>query len=88
MPVGTVVGDGGVEVGVLGVGVVGVEVGVFVAVTGAAFTVTWKPPEAVLPAVSVEEQFTVVVPTGKFEPEAGEQAIVTSGSMASDTEAE
>src|SRR5260370_14204413 len=36
-------------------------------------TVTVKLPVDVLPAVSVAEQFTVVVPSGKIEPEGGEQ---------------
>jgi hypothetical protein len=36
-------------------------------------TVTEKPAEPVLPDPSVAEQVTPVVPTGKFEPDEGEQ---------------
>ncbi len=45
-------------------------------------TVTVKLPVDVLPAVSVAEQFTVVVPSGKIEPEGGEQV---TGSVPSTT---
>ena len=46
-----------------------------VGVTGVleALTVTRKLPGVLLPASSVAVQLTVVVPTGKTEPEAGEQ---------------
>jgi hypothetical protein len=50
-------------------------------------TVTLKPPEAVLPAESAAEQLTVVVPSGKVEPEAGEQLGVTAPSTMSLAEA-
>src|SRR5579884_747327 len=39
-------------------------------------TVTMKLPVAVLPAASVAEQLTAVVPKGKVLPEAGEQVTV------------
>ena len=35
----------------------------------------------VLPEASVAVQVTVVVPTGKVEPEAGEHAVVTIGQL-------
>ena len=38
-----------------------------------SWTVTVKLPELVLPAASETEQETDVVPSGKLEPEAGEQ---------------
>jgi hypothetical protein len=81
--VGEVVGEVGVEAGV-----VGVEVRVLVAVAGAFVTVTRKLPEEVLPASSVAEQLTVVVPSPNVEPEAGEQIAETEGSMLSVAEAE
>ena len=68
-----------------------VEVGageVDVTTTGVSTTVTWKLPKAVLPAVSVAEQLTVVVPRAKVEPEAGEQITDTVGSRLSVAEAE
>ena len=47
-------------------------------------TVTVKLPLAeVLPAASFAVQLTVVVPSGKVEPEAGEHVTVGEGSMAS-----
>ena len=76
-------GEVGVETGE-----VGVDIGVFVGVAAWAFTVTWKLPEPVLPASSVEEQFTVVVPRPKVEPDAGEQIAETDGSKLSVAEAE
>ena len=42
----------------------------------ASVTVTENEQEAVLPAASVAVQLTVVVPTAKVEPEAGEHATV------------
>ena len=45
-------------------------------------------PVAVLPALSVAEQDTFVVPTGKVEPEAGTQLTGTEPSTRSDAEAE
>ena len=48
-----------------------------------SWTVTWKDPLAVLPAESVAEQLTVVVPSGKAKPEAGVQEGVTLPSMLS-----
>ena len=82
---GTLVGDVGVCVTA---GVVGVEVGVWVAVPGLFVTVTRKLPEEVLPASSVAEQLTVVTPTINVEPDAGAQTAETEGSMASVAEAE
>jgi hypothetical protein len=73
--------DGEVELG----GVAG-EVGV--AITVVSPTVTWKLPTLVLPAVSVEKQLTVVVPTPKVEPEAGEQIAETDASKLSVAETE
>ena len=67
------VSDGAcVPVGDVGVAVA-VDVGVLVAVATGAVTVTRKLPEPVLPASSVAEQLTVVVPGPKVEPEAGVQ---------------
>jgi hypothetical protein len=40
-------------------------------------------PVAVLPAASVAEQFTVVVPIENVEPDAGEQVVVGAGGFAS-----
>jgi hypothetical protein len=51
-------------------------------------TVTLNDPEAGLPALSVAEQATVVVPTGKVEPEAGVQVIGMGPSTRSEAEAE
>ena len=51
-------------------------------------TVTWKLPEAGLPAVSTTEQLTVVVPKAKVDPEAGEQFAGTDPSRLSVAEAE
>ncbi len=77
------------EVGVcVAAGVVGVEVGVLVTVAGASVTVTRKLPEAVLPASSVAEQLTVVVPGLNVEPDAGAQIAETEGSKLSVAEAE
>ena len=50
-------------------------------------TVTLKPPEALLPAESVAEQVTGVVPRGNVEPEAGEQLMATAPSTLSLAEA-
>jgi hypothetical protein len=50
--------------------------------------VTWNDPEPVLPCESVAVQFTVVVPTGKVEPELGEQDGVIDPSTASCADAE
>jgi len=50
-------------------------------------TVTVKLPFAVLLWESVDEQFTVVVPKGNNEPEAGEQVTATGPSTASLAEA-
>ena len=47
----------------------------------ASITVTVKLHEDVLLLVSVAVQLTVVVPTGKFEPEAGEHTVVTPGQL-------
>ena len=44
---------------------------------------TVKLPNAVLPCESVAEQSTVVVPSGKVEPEAGEQETGTGPSTIS-----
>src|SRR5947207_3299793 len=44
-------------------------------------TETVKLQLALLPEVSVAVQVTVVVPTGKHEPEAGEHATVTPGQL-------
>ena len=57
--------------------------------TGAAVsaTVTVKLPEAELLALSVAEQFTVVVPIGNVLPDAGAQAMATTPSTASDADA-
>lgn len=44
-------------------------------------TVTVNEHEAVLPDASVAVQVTVVVPTGKVEPDAGEQTTVTPGQL-------
>ena len=41
-----------------------------------SFTVTVNEQVPVLPAESVAVQVTVVVPTGKVEPDAGEQIVV------------
>ena len=71
-------GCAGVAVGV-GVGVaVGVGVGV------AACTVTENVARPVLPAASVAEQVTLVVPIGNLEPEAGLQVTATLPLTASD----
>jgi hypothetical protein len=51
-------------------------------------TVTLNDPDAGLPALSVAEQATVVVPTGKVEPEAGVQVTGTDPSTRSEAEAE
>ena len=78
VPVGTgEVGTGDTDVG---------EVGV----TGVleALTVTGKLPGVLLPASSVAVQLTVVVPTGKTEPEAGEQFTEGDASIASLAETE
>ena len=50
-------------------------------------TVTAKLPEAMLPAASVAEHDTVVLPIGKVEPDAGAQTAVTGPSIASRAEA-
>ena len=50
-------------------------------------TVTVKLSVPVLPASSVAEQMTVVVPSAKVEPEAGSQVVVTEPSTASLAEA-
>jgi hypothetical protein len=44
-------------------------------------TVTVKLEEAVLLAASVAVQVTVVVPTGKVDPDAGTQLAVTPGAL-------
>jgi hypothetical protein len=44
-------------------------------------TVTVNEQLAVLAAASVAVQLTVVVPSGKLEPEAGTQAVVTPGQL-------
>jgi hypothetical protein len=44
-------------------------------------TVTLNEQLAVLPLVSVAVQVTVVVPSGKVEPGAGEQLVVTPGQL-------
>src|SRR5882724_1169113 len=53
-----------------------------------AVTVTLKLHEAVFPAASVAVQLTEVVPTGKLEPEAGMQLVVTPGRLSEATGAE
>jgi hypothetical protein len=58
-----------------------------VTVTEVGVTVTLNDPDAELPALSVAEQSTVVVPTGKVEPEAGVQVTGTEPSTASVAEA-
>jgi hypothetical protein len=55
--------------------------------TVTAWTVTLNDPEAELPALSVAEQETVVVPTGNVDPEAGEQLTGTEPSTRSEAEA-
>ena len=44
-------------------------------------TVTVNEHVAVLPLASVAVQVTVVVPTGKVDPDAGEQTTVTPGQL-------
>jgi hypothetical protein len=44
-------------------------------------TLTVNEQVAVLPDISVAVQVTVVVPNGKVDPEAGEQATVTIGQL-------
>jgi hypothetical protein len=83
--VGEVVGEVGVDTGVVGVDVV---VGVLVAVAGAAVTVIRKLPEEELPASSVAEQLTLVVPTPNVEPDEGEQSAETEALISSVAEAE
>jgi len=82
-------GAGDVETGGAGVDVTtgGVAVTVTVLVTVLS-TVTWKLPVAVLPAASLEEQFTVVEPKPKDEPEAGTQFTPVEPSTRSLAEAE
>ncbi len=46
-----------------------------------SFTVTVKEQESVFPAASVAVQLTVVGPTGKVLPDAGEQDTVTPGKL-------
>ena len=46
-------------------------------------TVTVKDPGALLPAASVAVQLTVVAPTGKALPDAGEQTAATAPETAS-----
>ena len=76
---GCVIDDPRVELGGLAGGV---------GMTAVTFpTVTWKLPKEVLPAASVAEQLTVVVPRLKVKPEAGEQATDTDASRLSVTEA-
>ena len=57
------------------------------AITGAteSLTVISKLPVAVLLAISVEEQLTVIVPRLKVEPDTGEQLTVTDASRLSTT---
>jgi hypothetical protein len=50
-----------------------------------AVTVTVKLQLAEFPAASCTEQLTVVVPTGKFDPEAGEQTGVPTPEQLSAT---
>ena len=52
-------------------------------VVSTSVTVTWKEALPGLPCASVAVQVTVVVPTGKFAPEAGEQDGVMGPSMLS-----
>ena len=54
----------------------GVAVGLGGVGAATALTMTWKLPLAVWPTASVAVQVTVVLPTGKLEPEAGRQATV------------
>jgi hypothetical protein len=51
-------------------------------------TVTLNDAEAELPALSVAEQVTIVVPAGNVEPEAGVQVTGTEPSTRSEAEAE
>lgn len=44
-------------------------------------TVTLKLQEALLPEVSVAAQLTVVIPSGKTEPDGGEQTTVAPGQL-------
>jgi hypothetical protein len=46
-----------------------------------ALTVTVKVQGAILPTASVAVQVTVVVPTGKLEPDGGEHVTVTPGQL-------
>ena len=46
-----------------------------------SFTVLVRVQVAMLPVVSVALQVVVVVPTGKNEPESGEQDLVTFGQL-------
>ncbi len=62
--------------------------GVGVTLTVVSTTVMWKLPNAVLPAVSVAKQLTVVVPTANVEPEGGKQMTDTLESTLSVAEAE
>jgi hypothetical protein len=57
---------------------------------GGVVSTTWmlKLPDAVLPRLSVDEQFTLVVPTGKVLPEAGEQVTGRGPSTRSEADAE
>ena len=50
-------------------------------------TVTVNEPLALLPEASVAVQVTIVVPSGKVEPDAGEQVTAGEGSTASVAEA-
>ena len=46
-------------------------------------TVTWKLPFTLFPRLSLAEQLTVVLPSGKMEPEAGEHSTETGPSTRS-----
>jgi hypothetical protein len=58
-----------------------------VTVTEAGVTVTLNDPDAELPALSLAEQVTVVVPSGNVEPEAGVHVTGTEPSTGSEAEA-
>src|SRR5712691_11538662 len=57
-------------------------------VVSTRLTVTVKEAVPVLPCASVAEQLTVVGPTAKFDPDAGEQVGVSGPSMMSVADAE
>ena len=76
-------GEGNVTTAVILPGSAGLVMSAGWAMVGLSpsMTVTLKLHAAVLPAVSVAVQLTVVAPTGKTEPEAGKQATVTPATL-------